>query len=349
MGHRLSDANVQRLAEKFKQHGVQLDQAFLAFDDNDDGKISPAEFRRGIAAMQMGLPDREVDDMIRHFDSSGSGIIQYRDFGQTFSVSSGGGGAGIGGARMSDANIQRLAEKFKQHGVQLDQAFLAFDDNNDGMISGAEFRRGIIALQMSLPDRDVEDMIRHFDPSGAGRIQYRDFVRTFSASSGISGAGDGVGGGRMSDAIIKRLQHKFREHGVQLDQAFLAFDDNNDGVISPAEFRRGIAAMQMGLPGKDVEDMIRHFDSNGSGRISYRDFVQTFSSSTGAGAGGGSVGLGRGGRMSDVNLKRLQQKFREHGVRLDQAPPTHPPTTCPTPPRIQAMLRVTDANVGRPS
>ena len=36
------------------------------------------------------------------------------------------------------------------------------------------------------------------------------------------------------------MQATFQEAGVNLKQAFLAFDDNDDGYISGSEFRRGV-------------------------------------------------------------------------------------------------------------
>ena len=69
----------------------------------------------------------------------------------------------------------------------------------------------------------------------------------------------------LSEDAIKSLQAKFRDFGVHLKQAFLAFDDNNDGMISTAEFRHRIAAMDMKMADTEVEQLIRHFDQDGTG------------------------------------------------------------------------------------
>ena len=53
----------------------------------------------------------------------------------------------------------------------------------------------------------------------------------------------GVWAGLMSADNIHKMQAKFQHAGVNLNQAFLAFDENNDGQISTAEFRRGIRAL----------------------------------------------------------------------------------------------------------
>ena len=175
--------------------------------------------------------------------------------------------------------VDGLKRKFREHNVKLDQAFLAFDENNDGEISAAEFREGLRAMNMSLSSREVEDLIRHFDADGDGRISLNEFVRVFDYGAGATG-GYGSSSGReyrMSDDAIRTMAYKFRDAGVNLKEAFLAFDDNNDGRISPAEFRRGIRQMEMSLSDREVEDLIRHFSGGVSGgNISYRDFATEY-------------------------------------------------------------------------
>eukprot|EP01050_Picozoa_sp_SAG11_P001508 SAG11_NODE_65_length_18798_cov_11.881224_7_plen_1529_part_00 len=318
--HRMSPDNIRRMQEKFRDHGVDLKEAFEAFDDNGDGVISPAEFRRGIRAMGMNLLDSEVEDMIRHIDASGRSRISRRDFESEF-------GHGhlsprrsprhgrSSDYRMSTEAIRRIQGKFRDHGVNLTEAFEAFDDNGDGVISPAEFRRGIRAMSMNLLDSEVEDMIRHIDASGRGRISRRDFESEFGyghLSPRRSPRHGRSSGYRMSTEAIRRMQEKFRDHGVNLTEAFEAFDDNGDGVISPAEFRRGIRAMSMNLLDSEVEDMIRHFDSSGRGQISRHDFESEFDY--------GNLSPRRSShRMSTEAIRRLQEKFRDHGVNLKEA------------------------------
>ena len=151
--------------------------------------------------------------------------------------------------------ISRLQDSFRQHKVKVDEAFMAFDQSNSGEISASEFRRGMKLLQIQISDDDVDRLIKHFDDDGDGRISKREFVKEFdyhAPAGNRAGSGGGGGGGlQLSEEAVSALRNKFREHNIKLDQAFLAFDENNDGVISAAEFRRGLDAMQMKLSGRD--------------------------------------------------------------------------------------------------
>eukprot|EP01051_Picozoa_sp_SAG22_P006639 SAG22_NODE_440_length_10484_cov_19.751661_13_plen_263_part_01 len=252
---------ISRLQGSFRQHKVKVEEAFMAFDKTNSGEISRSEFRGGMSALQIPISDRDVDRVMEHFDKDGDGKISKAEFVAEIGGGSGSGSGRGGSSRLSEDAVKSLKKKFQDANIKLDQAFLAFDENNDGEISSAEFRRGLRAMQMKLTDREVDDLIKHFDSDGDGRISLQEFVRVFNYSGGgPSGGGGGGGGGgskrwQMPAETLGQLQRKFRDHGVNIKQAFLAFDDNNDGMISPAEFRRGIAAMQMNLLDQEVEDL----------------------------------------------------------------------------------------------
>ena len=113
-------------------------------------------------------------------------------------------------------------------------------------------------------------------------FRYREFVKEFEFH-GDGGGGVGYGSGsyggggsgslsgrsyRMADDAVADLQRRFREHGASLREAFLAFDDRGDGVISAAEFEDGIRAMRIGLSRPEIDSLRRHFDRDRDGRIS---------------------------------------------------------------------------------
>jgi hypothetical protein len=67
---------------------------------------------------------------------------------------------------------------------------------------------------------------------------------------------------------------QFRKCNVNISQAFAAFDANGGGVIDRSEMRRGLAALNMNLTSRDIEDIIDHFDQDRSGRIEYSEIVR---------------------------------------------------------------------------
>merc|ERR1712178_623988 len=59
--------------------------------------------------------------------------------------------------------------------------------------------------------------------------------------------------------------------GIQeLKDAFTACDDNGDGVISYAEFKKGMAGH---IPATEIESVFKSIDTDGGGTIEYSEFL----------------------------------------------------------------------------
>merc|ERR1711974_79909 len=66
------------------------------------------------------------------------------------------------------------------------------------------------------------------------------------------------------------------EEMCELQRLFRNWDQNGDGVVSVEEFRQGLEKLggSKALQGKeDIEDLMRHVDSDGSGCLEYTEFV----------------------------------------------------------------------------
>ena len=71
-----------------------------------------------------------------------------------------------------------------------------------------------------------------------------------------------------------------------------ACDFDGDGSISPHEFRSGLTKLNIHIDYRQLNDVINHFDRNGTGQIQYREFAREFGSGAGTSTGnGGGVGV----------------------------------------------------------
>eukprot|EP01052_Picozoa_sp_SAG31_P031843 SAG31_NODE_3423_length_4293_cov_9.512399_1_plen_702_part_10 len=103
---------------------------------------------------------------------------------------------------------------------------------------------------------------------------------------------------RLGDAAIKEMKQKFDENRITLREAFRKFDVDRNEFIDHQEFRDGIELMRMPwLRRDDVTNLIRHFDRDGDGRISFRDFMRVFDAHT--------------------NIRGSSEKFFREGKRKD--------------------------------
>merc|ERR1711920_561457 len=64
-----------------------------------------------------------------------------------------------------------------------------------------------------------------------------------------------------------------RDAIADLEQAFIAMDENGDGTLSLDELRRGMQNCGISLVGIDAQAMLDNIDTDGSGAIDYSEFI----------------------------------------------------------------------------
>ena len=115
-------------------------------------------------------------------------------------------------------------------------------------------RRGLNALAIRLSDRDIDDLVNHFDHDRNGRIDYTEFIRQFDWLN------DSSRPSTLSRGVIDVLKHKFRGSNVNVEAAFRPFDRDGSGTISPHEFRSGLRQLNIRLDYRELNEVINHFD-----------------------------------------------------------------------------------------
>mmetsp|Transcript_29296 Transcript_29296/g.32542 ORF Transcript_29296/g.32542 Transcript_29296/m.32542 type:complete len:151 (+) Transcript_29296:91-543(+) len=76
------DEFLQLMAKQMTKGDLQdeLREAFKAFDQNGDGKISKAELKKVMEGLGENLSDQDISDMIDEADHDGDGEINYEEF-----------------------------------------------------------------------------------------------------------------------------------------------------------------------------------------------------------------------------------------------------------------------------
>lgn len=77
---------------------------------------------------------------------------------------------------------------------------------------------------------------------------------------------------RLSN-VIERVATAFYIQNFNLRRAFSLFDRDGDGVISKREFRQGWLTLGLELTFEEIDDLMKLVDSDGSGNISYDEFI----------------------------------------------------------------------------
>ncbi|CAF3277622.1 unnamed protein product [Rotaria socialis] len=142
--------------DHFTEEQIQeFRQAFLLYDKDSDGAISPKVLGSAMRTLGQNPTEDELKGLINEFDCEGKGLIDFDEF------------------------LQMMAKRAKEHNEEdeLREAFRVFDKNGNGFIKVAELRHVMTNLGEQFSDDEVDEILREIDTTGKGIIRYEEVVK----------------------------------------------------------------------------------------------------------------------------------------------------------------------------
>jgi calcium-binding protein CML len=131
----------------------QYERVFKRFDENGDGKISPAELRQCVEAIgDEKLSAKDAETAVTILDSDGDGLLGFDDFVKF-----------VDGVKEED-KVNDLKEAFK-----------LYDMDGSGCITPRSLKRMLSRLGDSRSIDECQLMISKFDLDEDGKISFDEF------------------------------------------------------------------------------------------------------------------------------------------------------------------------------
>lgn len=131
----------------------------------------------------------------------------------------------------------------------LEKVFNYFDENRDGRISAAELRRCLNLMGEQLTMEDAEAAVSSSDLNGDGHLDFEEFQKL------------------MEESFDNEERNK------ELRDAFGMYVMEGTSNITPASLRRTLSRLGDFRSVDDCKAMIRPFDLNGDGVLSFDEFA----------------------------------------------------------------------------
>merc|ERR1719482_172393 len=180
------------------------EKALAAADTDGDGNVSEEEFLA--MAKELDIPESEAKKLFGELEKANGGHLTGEEVLDHF------------GETASDLK-ERMAEKFESP----TDAFGEFDKDGDGEISEEEFIAG--AAEMGISESEAKKMFDKANADGKGGLSEDEFLTAF-----------GAGAEELREACFEFMRDpKFAYHSM---------DKNGDGLLSPDEWKAGLAAME---------------------------------------------------------------------------------------------------------
>ncbi|XP_055833898.1 putative calcium-binding protein CML19 [Solanum dulcamara] len=129
----------------------ELERVFTYFDENGDGKVSPAELRRCMKAVGGELTVEEAEMAVRLSDSDGDGLLGLEDF----------------------TKLMEGMEEERNKESELIGAFGMYE--MEGYITPKSLKRMLNRLGESTSIDNCKAMIQRFDLNGDGVLSFDEF------------------------------------------------------------------------------------------------------------------------------------------------------------------------------
>jgi len=136
----------------------ELKLAFDLFDADQTGYLDKSDIRAVVDKFGIKVTPKDVDDMFKEADVTGSGKIGFPEF------------------------MSMMARRMKQADTQeeLLEAFRVFDPYNEGVISAKEFSDALLNTGDKLAKEELDEMLKVCLVDG--QVNYRNFVNTMYAT-----------------------------------------------------------------------------------------------------------------------------------------------------------------------
>ena len=158
--------------------GLTLCERFERVDRQGEGRVSLREFRRVLRQVDRGIPEEQLQLLVKAFDCDKDGYIDYTELVEAIGED----GAGKNSVGV-EAIRQKLGHVVAGNAESLAKAFDRHDLNGDGKLSRRVFRRVLATSEHSLTHKELRIFMDALDPSRLGFIHIPKFFEVMGLDS----------------------------------------------------------------------------------------------------------------------------------------------------------------------
>jgi len=156
------EAIAEALAQLTTEQLDQFRKYFNMFDKEKKGFIHTSQVGQILRTMGQAFEDRDLKQLIKEFDSDGSGEIEFEEF-----------AALIARFVLEEDDSGHLEEELRE-------AFRLYDKEGNGYINVSDLRGILRALDDNITEDELDEMIAEIDTDGSGTVDFDEFMEMMS-------------------------------------------------------------------------------------------------------------------------------------------------------------------------
>ena len=284
----------EKVQQKYKGARVHLRRAFQSFDHDEDGEVNRTEFSGVLDRFHIAPTADVVEKIFAKYDHDGNGRLSFDEFVNGVipvdfddgiepehenRIRSGvadvmkGPGDALAAAAAEHGGALLLSEAaaaLKAAGRGGDDDLMRLlkdlaDESPEGLIPAAALSSAVAAHKNGIAGAAVKAASRDFI-DGFGRGEIRKKRATVAAQQTLSPE-------RIESMLRDKVMGRSKGGPMELRRAFTHFDKERDGFIGRDAFAKVLHQFHLPLRPGELDALIARYDSTGTGKISYADFV----------------------------------------------------------------------------
>lgn len=173
---------------------------------------------------------------------------------------------------MATIRVQKSTKRPSMNDMaKIREFFNAHDSNGDGVISYEEMKEMMNKMNISMSDESVKNFFNQIDIDKSGEIEFGEFLDWYTTLMDLAD--------EEAMKVVTRLEQQTTFTRTELEAIYDNFKRVsasvvNDGMIDAEEFKQMMVAG--GVPSWNtflVDGLFGMFDADGSGQISFEEFV----------------------------------------------------------------------------
>ena len=293
---------VKRRIRVGERPAAAIRSVFRAMDLNGSGTLTRDEFREAIKQLGYVLLDSELDMLFKRFDTDKNGSISYAEFLNGLTEANEQSKAEMEGkSRRNIAAEKALLQAVWKHmkeGMGSQEAMMSVfrlaDRDGSGALTRNELREAVKFLGYNLLEPELDMLIVRFDHSQDGLVTAQEFItallqigQEMQAESTSSATRDVAAEKALLSEIHRRIGVGQRSTSAILS-VLRSLDYNGDGTLSRTELQQGIKHLGYDLLDSELDMLMRRFDADNNGSITYKEFLDAIARIEGENIGSGT-------------------------------------------------------------
>ena len=261
------------IVDLIKQKNISPKQVFEQIDKDNNGKLTKDEFDSALVSMHIPCTKADSELLFKFLDLDGSNEINYDEFIKKLKRS------GIKLRSNAEELVFKIYDAITKANLTLREAFDIFDKKRLGFITKQDMKDAFSSMNFGIENKVVDEFFVLADLNNDKSINYDEFYRLFEHS--MKDAFRDERRTRIEELnwrmqIMLKVNAAIEKCRMSVYDAFNKIDTDGSGKITYQELSELFSSLQVELLPNDLRSLFDDIDKDKGGEITYFEFKLYF-------------------------------------------------------------------------